>query len=96
MQPDISAGRTLAQAMDYFAFRVAGTDSAYPLEKMPIYHALQGDAASADDIEADLLDKRVPLEIWASPVLDSGGNVESAVVAFQDITRRRHTRSRGG
>ena len=91
VQPDISAGRTLAQAMDYFAFRVAGTDINYPLEEIPIYHALQGDAASADDIEADLFDRRVPLEMWASPVLDSGGSVESAVIAFQDITRRKRT-----
>ncbi len=34
-------------------------------------------------------DRRVPLEIWASPVRDEAGNVESAVVAFQDITQRK-------
>ena len=30
IQPDLSAGRTLAQAMEYFAFRVAGTESSLP------------------------------------------------------------------
>ena len=89
IQPDLSAGRTLAQAMEYFSFHVAGTNQAYPLDNMPVYRALQGEPASADDIEADLRDKRVPLEIWASPVKDDKGNVESAVVAFQDITRRK-------
>jgi PAS domain S-box-containing protein len=52
---------------------------------------LQGEQASADDIEADLIDRRVPLEIWASPVLDNAGNVESAVVAFQDISTRKQS-----
>ncbi len=42
-----------------------------------------------DDIEADLIDRRVPLEIWASPVRDDTGKVEFAVVAFQDITQRK-------
>ena len=34
-------------------------------------------------------DKRVPLEMWASPVRDEPGNVESAVLVFQDITQRK-------
>ena len=89
IRPDISAGRTLSQAMDYFAFRVGNSDDVYPFENMPVYRALQGEAASADDLEADLVDRRVPLEVWASPVTDNAGNVESAVVAFQDITRRK-------
>jgi len=31
----------------------------------------------------------VSLEFWANPVRDEAGNVESAVVAFQDITQRK-------
>jgi PAS domain S-box-containing protein len=89
IEPGLSAGRTLSQAMRYFSFRIAGSDEAYPLKKMPVQSALQGQADSADDIEADLVDKRVPLEIWASPVFDEAGDVDSAVVAFQDITLRR-------
>ena len=89
--PDPNLERTLAQAMSYYTFRKAGSDQAYPLEDMPVHRALQGEPASADDIEADLIDKRVPLEIWASPVFDDAGNVESAVVAFQDITERKQS-----
>jgi signal transduction histidine kinase len=89
IKPEVSAGRTLAQALAYFSFQVAGSREGYPLESFPAYRALHGEPASVDDIEADLLDKRVPLEIWASPVRNSMGEVESAVVAFQDITKRR-------
>ena len=90
IEPELSTGQTLAQAMAYYAFRVAGTDQPYPLAEMPISRALQGEPAAADDLEADLIDKRVPLEIWASPVKNAQGEVEGAVVAFQDITRRRN------
>ncbi len=89
IQVDISVGRTMAQAMSYFSMKEAGGDQDYPLERMPVYSALRGESASVDDIEADLVDKRVPLEIWASPILDGAGEVESAVVAFQDITQRK-------
>jgi signal transduction histidine kinase/PAS domain-containing protein len=89
IQPDIDAGRTLAQAIEYFSFQVAGTGEKYPLEKLPVYRALQGDPVSADNIEANIGDKHVPLEIWASPVRDDTGNIESAVAVFQDITQRK-------
>ena len=87
--PDASAGRTLAQAINYYSFRISGTDQPYPLEKLPVTRAFNGELASIDDIEADLVDKRVPLEIWANPIKDDLGNVETAVVAFQDITARK-------
>ena len=89
IQAGISAGRTLGQAMQYFAFHVAGSDQKYPVEDLPVSRALQGHAASADNIEADLVDRHVPLEIWASPIKDDLGNVNTAVAAFQDITARK-------
>ena len=89
IQVDISAGRTLSQALEYFSLLVAGSNQDYPIDRLPIYRALQGEQSSVDDIEADLIDRRVPIEIWASPVRNSVGAVESAVVAFQDISQRR-------
>lgn len=89
IQVDISAGRTLSQAINYFSLKVAGSDKEYPLEHLPIYSALRGEPASVDDIETALGGKRIPLEIWASPVKDDAGNVESAVSAFLDITQRK-------
>ena len=87
--PDIDAGRTLEQAMSYYSFKLEDSEQNYPLENLPVYRALQGEPAMVDDIEADLVDRRVPLEIWANPVANAAGNIESAVVAFQDITPRK-------
>ncbi len=87
----VQARRSLAQAIDYFSLHIFGTKIPYPVEKIPIYSALQGQLATVDDLEADLGDTKVPLEMWASPVTDSDGNVESAVVAFRDITQRKQT-----
>jgi signal transduction histidine kinase len=89
IRPDISAGRTLDMAMVYYSLKVEGTDQPYPGEKFPGQKALLGEPAYADDIEADLGDRRIPLEIWASPMKDEMGNVEAAVIAFQDITQRK-------
>jgi hypothetical protein len=86
--PDMRAGRTVAKAMKYYSFRIAGSDQGYPLERIPVWQAFAGKSASVDDIEADLVDRCVPLEIWANPVKDEAGNVESVVAAFQDITVR--------
>jgi len=89
VQVDVSAGRTLEDAIQYFSLKMAGSDKKYPLENFPIFKALKGEPASADDIEADQGDRRVPLEVWASPIKDDLGNVASAVLAFQDITSRK-------
>jgi signal transduction histidine kinase len=89
IQVDLSAGRTLEKAIEYFHLQEAGSGQAYPLEKFPIESALHGEPASADDIEADRGDRHIPLEMWASPVRNDAGQVESAVVAFQDITGRK-------
>jgi signal transduction histidine kinase len=89
IQPDISAGRTLETAIEYYSLKKEGTSQLYPVKQFPIYNALQGEPAAADDIEADLGDRRVSLEMWASPVRDENGSVESAVIAFQDISQRK-------
>jgi two-component system nitrate/nitrite sensor histidine kinase NarX len=89
IRPDISAGRTIAQAIQYYSFKMAGSGEEYPLENFPPYSAIHGVAASVDNLEMELGNKRVALELWASPITDDAGNVESAIVAFQDITQRK-------
>jgi signal transduction histidine kinase len=91
IRPDPKSGRTLAQAMDYFSLQIAGTTEKYPYDLLPIYRALQGVASSADDLEANLVDRVVPLEMWASPIFDDAGNVASAVIAILDISQRKQT-----
>jgi PAS domain-containing protein len=76
IQPGLKFRRTLAQAIDYFSLHVAGTNVKYPLDRFPIYRALKGQPSSVDDLEADLVDRRIPIEVWASPVRDKVGNVK--------------------
>ena len=89
--PDIKTEHTLAQAVEYFSPQVAGTGEKYPFENMPAYKALSGELTYAANMEADIGDRYVPLEVWASPIMDEAGNVEFAVVVMQDITQRRQT-----
>lgn len=87
--PDPSFRRTLAQAISFFSLKVAGGQQEYPIETFPVFKALRGEPASADDIEMDRGNERIPLEAWASPILDEAGNIESAVLTLQDITQRK-------
>jgi signal transduction histidine kinase/PAS domain-containing protein len=86
---ELVSGSALAEALKFFSLRVTGSDQEYPPERLPMWQAFTGMPASADDIEADLIDRRVPLEIWASPVKDEQGRVESVVAAVLDITQRK-------
>ena len=89
IQPGISAGRSLAQAINYFSLKASGSDELYPLENFPVFSALRGQPALADNVEMDQGDTKFQLEIIASPVRDASGNVKSAVVAIQDISSRK-------
>jgi signal transduction histidine kinase len=93
IRPDLSAGRTLETAINYYSLKQEGTDLPYPVEKFPVHNALLGEPAYADDIEVDTGERRIPLEIWASPMKDEAGSVESAVVAFQDVSQRKQEES---
>ncbi|MBM0742815.1 PAS domain S-box protein [Phormidium sp. CLA17] len=71
-------------------FQVYRTSSQllYPIEELPTTLALAGKAAQVDDLEIHRADQVVPLEVWATPILDDRGQVEYAIAAFQDITER--------
>ena len=88
-KPSCSPGATPVQRPGNCMFQVAGTHEDYPIENCPIYRALEGQPASADDIEINQGDERITLELWASPIRNETGVVESAVAAFQDITQRK-------
>ena len=87
--PEIGAQRSLTEMLAYFSIRVFGTEQPYPMEQFPIMQALKGKAASADDVEIDLKDHRLPIEIWASPLFDSDQHVTGTIAVFQDITERK-------
>lgn len=76
-------------ARQVFPSYVAGSDHPYPDEKLPLFRALQGVEANADDLEIEVAGKRVALEVWSRPLKDEHGAVESVVSTFLDITERR-------
>ncbi len=67
---------------------IRGTNLLYPVEQMPISRALRGESVVIDDLEIQQPDKRVPIQIWGSPVFDEQGEVSLAIVAFSDISER--------
>ena len=87
--PDTILGSTVAETAKAYSFRVAGTEEAYTVDRLPVIRALRGEHAVVDDLEMDVAGKRIQLEAWAGPIVDDQGNILSAVAAFQDITQRK-------
>ena len=87
-------GIMLADTMDdlpeLYQLYVAGTNEIYPYELRPITRALKGEVSSVDDMEVHQGERVTPLESWGSPIFDEKGNIAYAIVAFQDITERKH------
>lgn len=71
-------------------FRVyqAQTDRLYPEERLPIVRALQGEKVKVEDMELRHGDRRLPLEVYGTPLFDETGEIVAAIVAFTDITDR--------
>ena len=72
---------------------MAGTDHLYPLANLPVSRALQGEYATANDIEIRQGDQIIPIEAWGTPIYDEEGNVAFAIVAFQNISDRKQAES---
>ncbi|MDX1437805.1 MAG: 7TM diverse intracellular signaling domain-containing protein, partial [Anaerolineales bacterium] len=89
LRDDPAGAPSLAQSLQDYSARMAGSSEEYPLDNLPILSALRGEMAYIDDIEISRGDERIVLEIQASPVRDDAGNIETAVVAIQDITYRK-------
>lgn len=69
--------------------RLIGNDMRDLVNLPPIKHAYQGESSSARDIEIDRGEKRIQLEIFASPIFDSTNAVEFVIAAFHDITEEK-------
>ena len=67
---------------------IAGTNTLYPCENLPIVRALRGQNATADDMEVHRPDKKIPIEAWGTPIFDAG-KVAFAMAVFQDVAERK-------
>lgn len=68
---------------------VAGTDTIYPYENLPIIRALRGENSTAEDMEIHQADKKVPIEAWGTPIFAEEGKVAFAIAVFQNVTERK-------
>jgi signal transduction histidine kinase len=80
---------TVEQLPEIYEAYEAGTDTLYPFERTPLFRALQGEGATADDLEIHRPDRVVRLQITSVPIFDADGSVALAVAAFEDITERK-------
>lgn len=82
--------RTSAQdIVEQHHIYIAGTEEYYPYEKTTLARALQGENASADDLELRYDDTVVRLESWSTPIFDTHGKIDYGITVFQDITERK-------
>lgn len=86
-----SAHLSFDQIMAIYPVYVAGTPDPYPIEKLSLKRALQGESTNIDDVEVEIDGQRIPLEVQTIPVRDEQGQVIYAINVFQDITERRQS-----
>lgn len=69
---------------------IAGTDQAYPLDRLPGVRALAGETSVIEDLEIRAPSRTIPLQVWGTPIFDAHGRVKLSLTAFIDISARRH------
>lgn len=70
---------------------LAGTNTPYPFEEMPLYLGCHGKESHVDNMEVEQPDgKRVLLEIVGCPVYDTNNRNVASLVGFYDITERKN------
>ena len=78
-----------AQLAETYSAFLAGTDTPYPADRMPVVRALAGEHSTVEDMEVRHPDRRIPVQVWAGPLYDVDGKLLFALAAFVDITDRR-------
>ncbi len=67
----------------------AGSSEWYPLEKLPLIKALQGQCSCASDIEIQQSLSTIPVEICGTAIEDDNHQIVYALSTIQDITARK-------
>ena len=65
------------------------SDRLYFPENFPILQALRGESVKVDDVEITQYGLIITLEVTATPIFDTDGNVVYAIAAIQDISERK-------
>jgi signal transduction histidine kinase/PAS domain-containing protein len=80
---------TLKDLTSSFKLYRPGAEEPYSFENRPLIRAIHGENAEDLDVEVAVGNRRIPVEAWARPILDEQNRVQYALLAFQDITRRK-------
>lgn len=92
LQKGVVESVTISNIAETYGLYKAGTDEYYTSMNLSLIQALLGNSSGTDDIEIRREDGVViPIESWGTPVKNEEGEVEFAIVAFQDIRQRRQT-----
>lgn len=87
-QPAVSNISRDQLSKTYQVYR-AGTNELYPTDQLPSTRALRGEQVAVDDLEMRSGNHILALEVRGTPILDEQGEVIYAIVAFQDVTKRK-------
>lgn len=79
----------LAELPELYRVYRAGEESPYPLKDLPLNKALRGETSQVDDMEIRRPDKTVALAVRGTPIRDESGEIEMALVTFEDETEKR-------
>ncbi|MBL1178632.1 diguanylate cyclase domain-containing protein [Pantanalinema sp. GBBB05] len=85
----IAPEATAEEIAQVYQIYVAETNQLYPNDQLPLVKALQGQASSVDNAEVHQGEHMIPIESWGTPIYNEAGEVQYAIVAFQDITQRK-------
>ncbi|MGF1458555.1 MAG: diguanylate cyclase domain-containing protein [Leptolyngbyaceae cyanobacterium] len=77
-------------AATYQIYR-SGTGKLYPEAELPVNQALRGSCAKAEDLEIHQDETVIPCEVMGTPIFDEQGQVEYALMSFQDISQRQRS-----
>lgn len=66
----------------------AGTNQLYPVTEQPLLRALQGECCSIDDMEIHQGGQIIPIEVTATPIFDTQGQIQSALAVLRDLRDR--------
>jgi YesN/AraC family two-component response regulator len=82
---------TAEQLSEVYQVYQQGTGQIYPIAKLPLVRALNGESVTIDDLEIHQGERTIPLEVSARPIFDDRGQITHAIAAFTDITERKRS-----
>jgi len=83
----IMAGTTTGELPRIYQTYIAGTNTLYPADRLPVVRALNGEKnICVEDMEIDRDNTRIPLRINATNISNSKGKPEYAIAVFEDVT----------